>query len=189
MRFRNSLSKDDKTMAEDTGANGADEQALAGAPGADNLPQVGVLAQYVKDLSFENPNAPAVFQWTGQPQMDVQFNIGTLNVAPEVHEVVLKVEVTAQSSEGVAFKIELHYAGLFALRNVPDEQLPPFLLAEAPRILFPFARRIIADSSVDGGFPPLLLDPIDFAGVYMASAAQQEAEANGGAAGDVTGPA
>jgi preprotein translocase subunit SecB len=179
-------------MAEEdgaNGANGADEQALAGGGGADTLPQVGVLAQYVKDLSFENPNAPAVFQWQGQPQMDVQFNIGTQTVAPEVHEVALKIEITAQGSEGVAFRLELLYAGLFALRNVPEEQLQPFLLAEAPRILFPFARRIIADASIDGGFPPLLLDPIDFAGLYMASAAQEQAEATGGQAGDVTGQA
>ena len=176
-------------MAEDEsakeGANGADEPPLAGG----NLPQVGVLAQYVKDLSFENPNAPAVYQWQGQPQMDVQFNIGTQIVAPDIHEVVLKVEITAQGSEGVAFRLELLYAGLFALTNVPPEQLQPFLLAEAPRILFPFARRLIADAVIDGGFPPLLLDPIDFAGLYMQSAAQQQAEATGGQAGDVTGQA
>ena len=176
-------------MAEEEGANGADggdEQPLAGA---DSLPQVGVLAQYVKDLSFENPNAPAVYQWQGQPQMDVQFNIGTQVVGPDVHEVVLKVEITAQGDEGVAFRIELLYAGLFALRNVAAEQLQPFLLAEAPRLLFPFARRLIADASIDGGFPPLLLDPIDFAGLYMQSAAQAQAEATGGQAGDVTGQA
>lgn len=178
-----------KTMAEEEGANGADvgdEQAIGAA---DTMPQVGVLAQYVKDLSFENPNAPAVFQWQGQPQMDVQFNIGTQLAAPDVHEVVLKVEITAQGSEGVAFRMELLYAGLFALKNVPAEQLQPFLLAEAPRILFPFARRLIADAVIDGGFPPLLLDPIDFAGLYMQSAAQQQAEATGGQAGDVTGQA
>ena len=178
-------------MAEEdgaNGANGADDQALAGG-GADTLPQVGVLAQYVKDLSFENPNAPAVYQWQGQPQMDVQFNIGTQSVAPEIHEVSLKVEITAQSTDGVAFRLELLYGGLFALKNVPAEQLQPFLLAEAPRILFPFARRIIADAAIDGGFPPLLLDPIDFAGLYMQSAAQQQAEATGGQAGDVTGQA
>lgn len=176
-------------MAEEEGANGADagdEQAIGAA---DTMPQVGVLAQYVKDLSFENPNAPAVFQWQGQPQMDVQFNIGTQQAAPDVHEVVLKVEITAQGSEGVAFRMELLYAGLFALKNVPAEQLQPFLLAEAPRILFPFARRLIADAVIDGGFPPLLLDPIDFAGLYMQSAAQQQAEATGGQAGDVTGQA
>jgi preprotein translocase subunit SecB len=179
-------------MAEEDGANGADEQAFGGGDllgGADTLPQVGVLAQYVKDLSFENPNAPAVYQWQGQPQMDVQFNIGTQAVAPDVHEVALKVEITAQSTDGVAFRMELLYGGLFALKNVPAEQLQPFLLAEAPRILFPFARRIIADAAIDGGFPPLLLDPIDFAGLYMQSAAQQQAEATGGQAGDVTGQA
>lgn len=173
-------------MAEEEGANGADAQPTGGN---DTLPQVGVLAQYVKDLSFENPNAPAVYQWQGQPQMDVQVNIGTQLVGQDVHEVALKVEIAAQSEEGVAFRIELLYAGLFALRNIPEEQLQPFLLAEAPRLLFPFARRLISDASIDGGFPPLLLDPIDFAGLYMQSAAQQQAEATGGQAGDVTGQA
>jgi preprotein translocase subunit SecB len=157
--------------------------------GNDGLPQVGILAQYVKDLSFENPNAPAVFQWQGQPQMDVQVNIGVSGVGQDVHEVVLKIEVEAKGDQGVAFRVETLYAGLFALRNIPEEQLQPFLLAEAPRLLFPFARRIIADTVVDGGFPPLLLDPIDFAGLYMQSAAQQQAEATGGQVGDQTGQA
>ena len=157
---------------------------------ADNgLPQVGILAQYVKDLSFENPNAPAVFQWQGQPQTDVQVNIGVSGVGQDVHEVVLKLEVEAKGDQGVAFRVEALYAGLFAIRNVPDEQLQPFLLAEAPRLLFPFVRRIIADAISDGGFPPLLLEPIDFAGLYMQSAAQQQAEATGGQVGDQTGQA
>jgi len=173
-------------MADEPATNGADE--LAPGP-QDNLPQVGVIAQYVKDLSFENPNAPAVYQWQSQPQMDVQFNIGTQSVADGIYEVALKVEITAKAPEGVAFNMELLYAGLFALRNIPEEQLQPFLLAEAPRLLFPFARRLIADAVIDGGFPPLLLDPIDFAGLYMQSAAQQQAEATGGQAGDVTGQA
>ncbi len=152
--------------------------------GSDGLPQVGILAQYVKDLSFENPNAPAVYQWQGQPQMDVQVNIGVSGVGQDVHEVVLKIEVEAKGDQGVAFRVETLYAGLFALRNIPEEQLQPFLLAEAPRLLFPFARRIIADTVVDGGFPPLLLDPIDFGGLYMQSAAQQQAEATGNQLGD-----
>ena len=173
-------------MAEQEGANGSGEQTAAGA---DTLPQVGVIAQYVKDLSFENPNAPAVYQWQGQPQMDVQFNIGSAGVGQDLHEVSLKIDITAKSNEGTAFQLELLYGGLFALRNIPAEQLQPFLLAEAPRILFPFARRIIADATVDAGFPPLLLDPIDFAGLYMQRAAQQQAEATGGQAGDVTGQA
>jgi preprotein translocase subunit SecB len=173
-------------MAEDAGT---DDPIDLASNGNDSLPQVGVLAQYVKDLSFENPNAPAVYQWQGQPNMDVQFNIGTQNVGQDVHEVVLKVEIEAKGNEGVAFRIELLYAGLFALRNIPTEQLQPFLLAEAPRLLFPFARRVIADASIDGGFPPLLLDPIDFAGLYMQSAAQQGGEGGGGLVPDETGQA
>jgi preprotein translocase subunit SecB len=173
-------------MAEDAGT--ADPIDLA-SNGNDSLPQVGVLAQYVKDLSFENPNAPAVYQWQGQPNMDVQFNIGTQAVGQDVHEVVLKVEIEAKGNEGVAFRIELLYAGLFALRNIPADQLQPFLLAEAPRLLFPFARRVIADASIDGGFPPLLLDPIDFAGLYLQSAAQQSGEGGGGLVPDETGQA
>lgn len=173
-------------MAEEQGATNAGDQPLNGN---DTQPQVGVIAQYIKDMSFENPNAPAVYQWKSQPKMDVQFNIGAQAVGEGVHEVVLKIDITAQADEGTAFKLELLYAGLFALRNLPEEQMQPFLLAEAPRIIFPFARRVIADATTEGGFPPLLLDPIDFAGLYMQRAAQAQAEATGGQAGDVTGQA
>ena len=173
-------------MAEQNGANGAGEPAAAGG---DTLPQVGVLAQYVKDLSFENPNAPAVYQWQGQPQTDVQFNVGSQPVGEDLHEVAIKVDITSTTDQGTAFKLELLYGGLFALRNLGAEQLQPFLLAEAPRILFPFVRKLIADATTDAGFPPLLLDPIDFAGLYMQRAAQQQAEGSGLQAGDVTGQA
>ena len=142
-------------------------------------PQVGVISQYVKDLSFENPNAPVVYQWQGQPKIDVQFNINSQKVADDVYEVALKVEISAiadpvNEAGGTAFAVELLYAGLFALRNIPDEHLQPFLLAEAPRILFPFARRVIADAVQDGGFPPLYLEPIDFAGLYAAQVGQPQ---------------
>ncbi len=168
-------------MAEEEGAAGAGEQSINGS---DGMPQVGVLAQYVKDLSFENPNAPGVYQWQGQPQIDVQFNIGAQPVGPDMHEVALRIDITARADEGVAFRVELLYAGLFALRNLPAEQLQPFLYAEAPRILFPFARRVVGDTVVDGGFPPLLLDPIDFGGVYMQRAARLQADETGGQAGE-----
>ncbi len=175
-------------MADELGDNGlGGNQPLDPNAGAGNGPQVGVIAQYVKDLSFENPSAPAVFQWQSQPHMDVQVNIGANNVGTDVHEVQLKIDVTAQSQEGTAFKVELLYAGLFAMRNIPAEQLQPFLLAEGPRLLFPFARQIISDTVLHGGFPPLLLDPIDFGGLYMQRAAQAQAEATGGQAGEVTG--
>lgn len=143
--------------------------------GADTLPQVGLISQYVKDLSFENPNAPAVYQWQGQPQIDVQFNIGSSKVADEAYEVVLKIDVKAIAADRTAFIVDLSYGGLFGMRNVPEEQIQPFLLAEAPRLIFPFARRVLADAVRDGGFPPLMLDPIDFNGLYaqQAAAAQQ----------------
>ena len=137
--------------------------------------QVSIIAQYIKDLSVENPSSPQVFQWQVQPQLDVQFNINVDKIADDVHEVTLKIEVSARSENGVHFVIDLSYAGLFGIRNAPDEALPPFLLIEAPRLIFPFARQIIADAVTNTGFPPLLLDPIDFTQAYMAQvqAAQQ----------------
>ena len=153
------------------------------ANGADTAPAVGVLSQYVKDLSFENPNAPAVYQWQEQPQIDVQFGIAADKVGEEVHEVTLKIEVRAEAGGQTAFLVELSYAGLFGLRNIPDEHLQPFLLGEAPRLLFPFARRVLADAVRDGGFPPLMLEPIDFAALYMQQAQQQEQLASGQAMG------
>ena len=141
------------------------------------LPQVAGLAQYIKDLSVENPSAPQVYQWQEQPQLEVQFNINVNKVSDEVHEVVLKVDASARSESGVHFVIDLSYAGLFALRNVPEEALAPFMLVEAPRLLFPFARQVIASATQDCGFPPLMLDPIDFAGIYQAQLQQAQAGA------------
>ena len=151
----------------------------SGEPGDE--PQVSILAQYIKDLSVENPSAPQVFQWQVQPTLDVQFNINLEKVADDVHEIMLKIEVTARSENGVHFVVDLSYAGLFGLRNMPEEALPPFLLIEAPRLMFPFVRQIIADAVINTGFPPLLLDPIDFASAYVAQlqAAQQGGESNG----------
>jgi preprotein translocase subunit SecB len=160
-------------MAEEEGAIDAGEPQ---ANGEDTAPQVGVITQYVKDLSFENPNAPMVYQWQDQPRIDVQFNIGSSSVGDDIYEVTLKIDVRATVSDQTAFAVELLYAGLFGIRNVPQEQLQPFLLAEAPRILFPFARRIVSDTVRDGNFPPLMLEPIDFAALYMAQAQQAGAE-------------
>lgn len=174
-------------MAEEFDAPEGDE-AMGGGDNGGQV-QVGMISQYVKDLSFENPNAPAVYQFPVAPQIDVQFNIAANKVAEDVHEVAMKIEVSAKSEGRTAFQIELIFAGLFALRNVPAEQLQPFLLAEAPRLMFPFARRIVADCVRDGGFPPLTLDPIDFAALYMQRAAQQQAQVTGGQAGDTIGQA
>jgi preprotein translocase subunit SecB len=154
----------------------ADENDAPLPNGEDNSPAAGLILQYIKDLSFENPNAPAVYQWQGQPQIDVQFNIGASEAGDDVHEVILKIEIRAAAADKVAFQVELAYAGLFGLRNIPEDQVQPFLLAEAPRLLFPFARRVVADVVRDGGFPPLMLDPIDFAALYMAQAEASAAQ-------------
>ena len=137
------------------------------ANGEDTAPSAGVLSQYVKDLSFENPNSPAIYQAQTQPSIDVQFNIGSNKIAEEIYEVVLKIEVRAQADTQLAFLVDLSYAGLFGLRNIPEDQIDAFLLGEAPRILFPFARRVLADAVRDGGFPPLMLEPIDFQALYV----------------------
>ena len=123
-----------------------------GSGNVENEAQVSVLAQYVKDLSVENPSAPQVFQWQVQPTLDVQFNINVEKAADDVHEVTLKIEVAARSDNGVHFVVDLSYACLFGLRNVPEEALPPFLLIEAPRLLFPFARQIVAEAVTSGTF-------------------------------------
>ena len=157
----------------------ADQEPNAGPNGAgDNRfqPQVSILAQYVKDLSVENPSAPQVYSWQVQPTLDVQFNLNVQPSADNVHEVTLKFDISARSDNGTHFVVDLSYAGLFAIQNVPQEALSPFLLIEAPRLLFPFARQVISDAVSSTGFPPLMLDPIDFASAYMAQleAAQQQ---------------
>ena len=148
--------------------------------GADNEPVAGVISQYVKDLSVENPNAPASFQWQSQPNIDLQFNIGATQINEEVHEVELKIKVSSKMTEGDQFLVELAYCGLVGLRNLPDEHAHAFLYAEAPRILFPFARRVIADATRDLGFQPLMVDPIDFNGLYVQQL-QRRAEEQAGA--------
>ncbi|MDD3798065.1 MAG: protein-export chaperone SecB [Novosphingobium sp.] len=144
--------------------------------GADTEPAAGLITQYVKDLSVENPNAPESFQWQEQPQMDVQFNIGAERVNEEVHEVELKIAVANKTEQGTVFLVELSYCGLVGMRNLPDDQAHAFLYAEAPRILFPFARRVIADAVRDAGYPPLMLEPIDFNGLYIQQLQQRAAE-------------
>jgi preprotein translocase subunit SecB len=162
----------------------ADQEPIAGGNGADDnsQPQVSILAQYVKDLSVENPSAPQVYSWQVQPQLDVQFNLNVQGAGEGVHEVTLKFDISARSDNGTHFVVDLSYGGLFSLRNVPEEMLPMFLMIEAPRLLFPFARQVISEAVSSTGFPPLMLDPIDFASAYMAQveAAQQGAEGSNG---------
>jgi len=186
--------KDTEPMADEEGVltNLDTEGAGDGKPnGADTQPAVSLLTQYVKDLSVENPNAPDVYQWPEPPQIDIQFNIGAENVGTELHEVTLKLTLSAASQRGKAYIVELAYCGLVGMRNIPEEQAHAFLYAEAPRLLFPFARRVVADAVRDAGFPPLMLDPIDFNGLYIQRLQARRAEeaAGGEPIAPVTGNA
>ncbi|MFQ3666227.1 MAG: protein-export chaperone SecB [Sphingomonadaceae bacterium] len=163
------------------------EDAEALANGADLTPQAGILAQYVKDLSFENPNAPGSLQGGGQPRLEVSVNVNARAGEQDMYEVELKIMASAKGDQDRAlFAVELLYAGLFRLAGAPREAIEPFLLVEAPRILFPFARRVIADCVRDGGFPPLMLDPIDFGGLYLQ---QLDARRSGAGEGQIIGNA
>jgi len=177
-------------MAENENGEGGNQAnpATAGDGAAENQPQVGILAQYVKDLSFENPAAPQSLQdiATQKPQIDVNVNVNARRIGEEGYEVELSINASAKSGDKNAFVVELTYAGLFGVRNVSDEQLELFLLIECPRLLFPFARRVIADATRDGGFPPLLLEPIDFSILYRQHKESQAGAKPDGAAGEAT---
>ncbi|HNJ47433.1 MAG: protein-export chaperone SecB [Novosphingobium sp.] len=144
--------------------------------GADTLPSAGIITQYVKDLSVENPNAPDSLQWQETPQIDVQFNIAARPLSDEVNEIELKIEINSKCPSGTQFIVDLTYAALVGMRNLEEAHKHAFTYAEAPRILFPFARRVIADAVRDAGFPQLLLEPIDFNGIYLQQIAVKQAE-------------
>jgi preprotein translocase subunit SecB len=145
--------------------------------------QLTVLAQYIKDLSFESPQAPQSLQGPGQnPQLKVSVNVNAAARAEEAYEVALSIEVHAKSDSGVIYNVEMIYGGLFRLRGIPPNLLQPVLFIDCPTILFPFMRRVLADVTRDGGFPPLMLDPIDFGKLYT----QNLAKAQGAAEPKVT---
>lgn len=153
--------------------NGGPVEATA----SNSAPQLMVLAQYTKDLSFENPNAPGSLQQTTQPQISISVNVVTSPLSDTDIEVTLRLEGKAEAAGSVMFNIELQYAGVFRIQNVAQEQIQPLVLIECPRLLFPFAREIIATSVRNGGFPPLMLDPIDFVALYQQRAAQGQPQA------------
>lgn len=131
-------------------------------------PQINVLVQYTKDLSFENPHAPkSLAPQKDQPEISIQVNINARGLSAEEFEVELILEGSARNTEMTLFKFELTYSGLFRLSNFPEQDIQPFVMIECPRLLFPFARQIIADCVRNGGFPPLYLDPIDFVALYQ----------------------
>ncbi len=155
-------------MADGNGSGAGDESA----------PQLNALVQYTKDLSFENPHAPrSLGPQEKSPNISIQVNVNARQLSETDYEVDLTLEGSAGEGAETLFKFELSYAGVFRVRNIPAEQIHPVIMIECPRMLFPFARQIVADAVRNGGFPPLYVDPIDFASLY-----RQKVESQGAAA-------
>jgi preprotein translocase subunit SecB len=177
-------------MASDATGNGpfpGEAGAAQPAQQAQEQPAQGqqliVNAQYIKDLSFENPRAPhSLRPQTMQPQVEINIDVGAQNLGPDTFEVVLTIKSSAKIQDEALFLVELAYAGVITARNVPQEFLSAVVLVETPRLLFPFARNIIADTTRDGGFPPLMINPIDFAELLRRNSAAQAGAPQGGTA-------
>ena len=144
-------------------------------PAANLPPQLNVVGQYIKDLSFENPNAPQSLTPSASPQIAIQINVDAKPLSDTDIEVSLQIEGKAEMTGTPMFRFDLNYAGVFRIQNVPQESMNMIVLIECPRLLFPFAREIIATVVRNGGFPPLLLDPVDFAGLYRQKMSEVQA--------------
>ena len=142
----------------------------------EKLPQLNVLAQYIKDLSFENPNAPRSLQQQKPPSINIQINVNAKPLAESDVEVELKLEGRAEIDGNYMFSFDLSYAGVFRIQNVPQESMHAIVMIECPRLLFPFAREVIATATRNGGFPPLMIDPVDFVALYRQKMGQQAAQ-------------
>jgi len=157
-------------MTDTNDAEGAPETPLAG----EAQPGIRILAQFIRDLSFENPRAPETLRGgAAQPQIELGVEMNARGREDGFFEVDLKLSATAKRDDGPVFVVELLYGGVFQITGVAGEDVEPVLLVECPRYLFPFARRIIAEVTSEGGYPPFLLDPIDFAAVYIARKSEQ----------------
>jgi preprotein translocase subunit SecB len=137
-----------------------------------DAPRIQLLAQYVKDLSFENPGAPMFI--TARPAIDLGVDLQARRVEGDQYEVDLRLRVSAKHEDRTVFLLELSYGGLALVQNVPEDVISQILLIEVPMMLFPFARRVVADTVRDGGMPPLMIEPIDFPGLYRAKTEQQQ---------------
>ena len=149
-----------------------------GGPNPEKLPQLNVLTQYIKDFSFENPNAPRSLTPPQQPPaINIQINVNVKGLTDTDYEVELKIDGKADSAGSVLFGFDLTYAGVFRIQNVAPESMHPLVMIECPRLLFPFAREIVATAVRDGGFPPLLIDPIDFVALYRQKMSELQPQA------------
>ena len=142
--------------------------------GATPKPRIGLLAQYLKDCSYENPNAPqSLAKDLLAPSIDVTMDVQVQPLGENRFEVALRTTATASRDAEAVFVAEVLFAGVFELFDVPEEQIQPVCLVECPRLLFPFARRVLSDLTRDGGMPPILLDPVDFGALYERRQSQQ----------------
>jgi preprotein translocase subunit SecB len=158
-------------MAQTTAGNGQD---AIPQPNPDTAQRLIVNAQYIKDLSFENPRAPqSLTQQAAAPAVDINVDVNAQPLNPETYEVVLSIKASAKINNEALFILELAYGAVVTVRNVPREMLPPVLLVETPRLMFPFARAIVADATQNGGFPPLMINPIDFTDLLRRNTAEQ----------------
>ena len=175
--------KDQKPKADAPAGDEATPEQLAAAEASLEQPII-INAQYTKDLSFEAPSAPGIFaELQGkQPNVNLNINVSATPVQDKVVEVILEAQAECKIGDKVVYILELEYAGVFTL-NVPEEHLQPIMLIECPRLLFPFARNILADVTRDGGYPPLMLGPLDFAGMYQAKLKELEKEQAAGGKG------
>lgn len=173
--------KKETKPAEGSGAGPAAAQQNGGQNGAQTAPSLSVLTQYIKDFSFENPNSPnSLLPREKQPEINININVHANPMSETDFEVVLQLDAKAGQGKDMMFNVSLAYAGVFRLANIPNESMHAAVLIECPRLLFPFARHIISDATRNGGFQPLMIDPVDFARLYHArmsqAAAQQQAE-------------
>ena len=158
----------------------SDADVTADAQAPQGPPRIRILAQYIRDLSFENPRAPASLIGGEAPKIDLEVELSAVRIEANQFQLDMKLSVGAARAGETVFQVELVYGGVFQLDNVGDADLEPTVLMECPRYLFPFARQIIANAVADGGFPPFRMEPLDFAGIYMARQ-QQLAEQVGNA--------
>ncbi len=142
--------------------------------------QLNILAQYVKDLSFESPGSPQTLQGPGEnPQLQIGVNVNGGPRGDDLYEVIVHLEAHAKSDAGVIYNVELDYGALFRIKNVPENLMQPVMFVDCPTLIFPFVRRVIADVVRDGGFPPLMLDPIDFGRLYAQNLSKGEGTGQG----------
>ena len=176
-------------MADEKPASPASPAATAGAPGTAAGPSFSLMGQYIRDLSFENPGAPASNMTGGaNPTFNVSINVSVKKQSDDVYGVELLLSAKAQRESNVLFNVELAYGGVFRMRNVPEAQLPPLLMVECPRLIFPFARQVLANTVQQGGFPPLMMEPVDFQALYIQNLQRLQAAQKAGDTPAATAP-